>query len=349
MTFRLKIAAWVVASCLLLIAVMMLAAHHHLEEELRRGRWDRTHPKHPEWVIHNSYAEEEIRDILSELMQLWLWIAGPLVGLSLGAGFMLAKRALRPIEDINLQLGAMHPQSLHGGIRIPEADAAIEKLANHLNALLEQAGAAYRGMAEFSSKVAHELRTPLMLLRMRIEKAPPGTCPDFQEALQHELARLSRYVERALLAARAESQDLKPQQQLIELDVVFNEFSDDYRLLAEERGMELNCRIADRLHVLGDADLLRQLLHSLMENAVRYGACRIELEARRTPTEVELRIANDYRHETRATPGTGLGLRLARGISEACGIGLTVEDCGDAYAVRLQFPTAPLGSDATGT
>ena len=68
----------------------------------------------------------------------------------------------------------MRPDSLHGGITIPEADPVIADLANHLNGLLDRAGTAYQEMAEFSARVAHELRTPLMLLRMRVEHAPPG-------------------------------------------------------------------------------------------------------------------------------------------------------------------------------
>ena len=100
------------------------------------------------------------------------------------------------MHDINRQLADMRPDSLHGGITIPEADPIIAELANHLNGLLDRAGTAYQEMAEFSARVAHELRTPLMLLRMRVEHAPPGMPPAFQEDLQDELARLSRFVER---------------------------------------------------------------------------------------------------------------------------------------------------------
>ena len=126
---------------------------------------------------------------------------GLFIVLSLGAGLLLARRSLRPVHDINRQLSAMRPDSLHGGITIPEADPAIEGLANHLNGLLERAGNAYQEMAEFSARVAHELRTPLMLLRMRVEHAPPGMPPAFQEDLQDELARLAA-LRRALAADR---------------------------------------------------------------------------------------------------------------------------------------------------
>lgn len=340
MTFRLRIMAWVVGSCVLVIAVMMAAAHHHLEEELRQGRWDRSHPKHPDWIIHNSYSEDEIEDILGELMQLWLWVAGPLIGLSLGAGWLLARRSLRPIEDINRQLGEMKPQSLHGGIRIPEADPVIEGLSTHLNALLERAGDAYRNMAEFSSKVAHELRTPLMLLRMRIEQAPAGTCVEFQEELQTELARLSRYVEQALLAAKAESRVLKPQLTGIELAPLLAGLADDYSLLAAERGLALEKKITVEGTIISDTDLLRQLLHCLLENAVRYASTHVCIHALKIDDQVRMSISNDYREPGRATPGLGLGLRLARGICDACGIGMAIVDRNGRHDVTVEFPVA---------
>jgi signal transduction histidine kinase len=279
-------------------------------------------------------------------MQLWLWVAAPLIAASLGAGFLLAKRSLRPIDDINLQLAEMKPQSLHGGIRIPESDPVIEGLANHLNTLLGRAGDAYRDMAEFSSKVAHELRTPLMLLRMRIEQAPTGTCPEFQEELQNELSRLGRYVERALLAAKAERQALIPDCRYLALSRMLGEIADDYALLAAERELEMQVRIVPELEVHNDPDLLRQLLHSLLENAVRYADRRIEVVLERVDSRVRLKISNDYREIGRATPGLGLGLRLARGICDACGMDLQICDVGTSYEVVVEFPVLQAVADA---
>ena len=157
MSYRFRIAAWVVLSCTLLIGVMMTTAYYQLEEELRLGKKDSNHPQIAGWVLHNSYAEEEIEDILGEVMRTWAWTSVPIIALSLGAGLLLARRSLRPVHDINRQLGEMRADSLHGGIRIPEADPVIADLANHLNGLLDRAGTADQEMAEFSARVAHEV------------------------------------------------------------------------------------------------------------------------------------------------------------------------------------------------
>lgn len=319
MSFRFRIAAWVVLSCTLLIALMMFTGYRQLEEELREGRKDPTHPGTAEWTIHNSYAEEEIRDILSEMTRSWLWTALPVITLSLFAGLLLARRSLRPVHDINRQLSDMRPDSLHGGIIIPEADPVIGDLANHLNGLLEKAGTAYQEMAEFSARVAHELRTPLMLLRMRIENAPPGMPPAFQEELQDELARLTRFVERALLATKAEQGALHAAPVALCLSDLVRDVSDQYQLLASERPLEMNVEIEPDIRIDADSDLLRQALHGLMENAVRYAKSEIWISCVVHDGRPQLDIRNDVDPVTIATAGLGLGLRLVRGICKACG------------------------------
>lgn len=337
MSFRFRIAAWVVASCAVMIAVMMATAHHQLEEELKEGLVDPNHPPREEWMLHNSFSEEEIQDILKELIEGWLWVSLPLVVLSLGGGLLLAKRSLRPVHDINRQVTAMRPDSLHGGIRIPEADPTFENLVNHLNTLLDKAGTAYQEMAEFSARVAHELRTPLMLLRLRLERAPAGVPADFQEELQDELTRLSRFVERSLIAARAEQGGLTPTPEFLELSDLVGEVVEDYQLLAGERGLRLDFEAPEPLMIEADPDLLRQMLHGLLENSTRYGHSTISVlcrDGRRGPI---LEIANDLVAESRPTSGLGLGLRLVRGICRASGFGLKVTATDDSFMVRIRF------------
>lgn len=337
MSFRLRIAAWTVVSCILLVAVMMVSGHFQLEEELRKGRVDRNHPQIPGWVLHNSYTEAEIDDILVEMARTWLWTAAPLIGLSLIAGLLLARRSLRPVHDINRQLAEMQPESLHGAITIPEADPAIADLAVHLNQLLDRAGTAYEEMAEFSARVAHELRTPLMLLRMRVEKAPAGIPPDFQEDLQDELTRLARFVERSLLAAKAEQGALSPASSPLSLSELVRDVTGDYQLLAGTRSLAMTLELEENVWIQGDPDLLRQALHGLLENAVRYAKSAVSVSCREVEGTPTLEIVNDLDATVAPTAGLGLGLRLVRGICKASAIHFDVRETDRNFGVFLQF------------
>ena len=337
MSYRFRIASWVVFSCAGMIAVMIFAGHRQLEEELREGRVDSTHPGRPGWTLHNSYPEAEIRDILEEMLEAWGLVALPMIALSLGGGLLLARRSLKPVHDINRQIAEMRPDSLHGGITISEADPAISNLAEHLNGLLEKAGTAYREMSEFSSRVAHEIRTPLMLLRLRIENAPPGMQPAFQEEMQDEIARLSRFVERSLVAAKAEQGVLKPVSAELDLAELVQSLAQDYMLLAADRSIQVTLDIRNDVRVVADPDLLRQALHSLLENAIRYADSRIRVSCRHADGSPELGIRNDYNPQTMATPGLGLGLRLVSAICKASGFHLDEDRTSGEFFVRVRF------------
>ena len=342
MSFRFRIAAWVVGSCTLLIAVMMFTGYRQLEEELREGHKDPSHPGYAEWTIHNSYAEEEIREILAEMTRSWLWTGLPVIALSLFAGLLLARRSLRPVHDINRQLTAMRPDSLHGGITITESDPVIGDLANHLNGLLDKAGTAYQEMAEFSARVAHELRTPLMLLRLRIENAPPGMPPAFQEEMQDELARLTRFVERALLATKAEQGSLRAAPIPLNLSDIVHDIAEHYQLLASERPLEMTVEIEPDIRIDADSDLLRQAIHGLLENAVRYAKSEIRISCADRDACPVLDIRNDVDQVTIATSGLGLGLRLVRGICKACVWRFDCRGTGKDFQTLIQFdPTPP--------
>lgn len=337
MTFRFRIAAWAVLSCTILIAVMVFTAHRHLEEELRQGHKDPSHPKYATWKLHNSYTEEEIDDILGELTETWLQVAGPLIVVSLGAGLLLARRSLRPVHQINSQIGAMRPDSLHGGIAIPESDQTFTDLVNHLNSLLDRAGTAYQEMAEFSAKVGHELRTPLMLLRMKVEHAPEGLPAVFQEELQDELARLCRFVERSLLAAKAEQGGLELAVGNVNFSELVRDLAENYQLLADERDLQMTTTVKEEIQMEADPDLMRQALHGLLENAMRYASTEVKITCSITGRVPELEIINDFKSESMPPSGLGLGLRLVRGICKVSGFELHVHQTDEIHLARIRF------------
>ncbi len=340
MKFRMRLAAWFGFSLAALIALLMLTAHWHLDEELRRDRWDRSHPSYPNWVIHGSFTNEEVHDILGELTKVWLWVGIPAVIIALWIGFLLARRSVRPIHTINRELSLLEARSLRRGIAVPENDAVLSDLVRHINLLLERVGNAYQNLDEFSSKVSHEIRTPLTLLRMKIERSAAELPPVLSEELQEELARLSRLVEHSLLAAKAESGQVKPELARVDFTGLLEDIREGYALLAEERGLDFQWRVENGLVAVTDAGLLRQILHNLLGNALRYARSKVRVRARVSPSSLVVTIANDFDNTTKADPGTGLGLRLVRSLSSTLNLRFRQHQNSTTFASRLQLTDA---------
>lgn len=341
MNYRFRIAAWSGISLTALIGLMILTAHRHLDEELRKDRWDRSHPKYPDWVIHGSFTDEEVHDILGELMKIWLWVGIPAVGVSLGVGHLLARRSVRPVKLINQQLAALTPDMMRRGIASPENDPVLEDLVAHINSSLARAGTAYEEMAGFSSKVAHELRTPLTLLRMKIEQSSSEFPAEIQEELQDELARLSRFIERSLLAAKAESGALEPDRGQLDFSRLLDDIGDGYRHLAAEEKLDLVWNIPADLVAYADPDLLRQVLHNLFGNALRYAHSKVDVKAASAPGGIDLTISNDCETKSMATAGLGLGIRLVSGICNATNIHFETRSTIDTFTATLRIPQSP--------
>ncbi len=321
MNFRLKIAAWFSLSLFVLLLALGITAHLHLDEELRKDRWDRSHPDYPNWVIHGSYTDEEVGDILRELIQTWMMVGIPLIVASIGIGYFIAVRSVRPIRMINRELAKLSPDHLQRGIPSPEKDKELSELVRQINRLLTRVGDYYEDMAEFSGRIAHELRTPLTLLRMRLEAAAEELPEDFSEDMQEEVRRLSQLVERSLLAVKAERGKLEIVSESVDFTSLLADLQEDYGRLAEERSILMDWRVSAGLVCHTDRDLIRQILHNLLSNAVHHGAEQVRLTARksRAGNHTILTISNFIPTDQTSTPGTGMGLRLVRSLTTALG------------------------------
>jgi len=336
--FRIRMAVWFGLALVFLVAILIVTAHHHLDHELRLEKWDRTHPKFPGWSLHGSYTDAEVQDILGELLQVWIWVGLPSLGLAIGAGFLLANRSIRPVRLINRALAEKTPDTLKSGIPIPERDPVLAELVGQINSLLLRVGDAYDEMAAYSSRVAHELRTPLTLLRMRIEYSAADVPPELSEELQEELSRLSKFVDRSLLAARAEAGRLETRNQQVGLSDVLDDLREPYEILALQARLPFEWNVSPGMRVFSDEDYLLQILHNLLGNVCRYGAGLARLRARVAGTRAVFCLSNTYAAGSRATSGLGIGLRLVRALANGIpGHRFAVRDNGRVFAVRLTW------------
>jgi hypothetical protein len=267
-------------------------------------------------------------------------LAGLLVATTLGAliGWLTARwvaARLRSIDDTAAQVGA---GELALRARVDGSNDAFDRLARRFNAMLDRIGDLLDGVRHATDHIAHDLRTPLTRLRNRLDRmrADAGDGASAQartlDAAIAETDQLLQSFGALLRLARIEAQSPPDGHVLVDLQRLVDDAVELYAPIAAERDVVLQAATVE-VQVRGDADQLFQLLVNLLDNAIKFApaASRVEIALRALPHAVEIDVADHgagipeaqrermfdrfARLEShRASPGTGLGLSLARAI-----------------------------------
>ncbi|HEY4219443.1 MAG TPA: ATP-binding protein [Gemmatimonadaceae bacterium] len=225
-------------------------------------------------------------------------------------------------------------------------------------------------MRRFMADAAHELRTPLTVVRNRAEIAlqQPRDPEDYRSALagiERESVRLSRIVDDLLMLARADTGERPLNRQRVYLDDVTLDAAEAARAIADRKSVRLNVESFEETPIVGDADLLRQLVMILLDNAIKYtnrgGVVRVDVratsaQATLTVTDTGVGITPEhlphvferfYRgdpsrtrnaRESGASEGAGLGLSIAQWIADEHGASIRVQsEDGRGTTVVVQF------------
>lgn len=309
-SLRWRLTVWFAVSLLVVVAALMMAAHWHLDYELRQEKWEHTRPSQPDWVLHGSFTDREVHDILGELAGFWLMISVPLVGLALASAYFIAQRSTRPVQQINQQLDRLGAATLSEQIHAPDADPEIGQLVGHFNQLLGRLETSFTHLRNYTAQVAHELRTPLQLMRLRIEANAAAMDPALAEELQEEIAGLSNYVETALAIARAEQGRLELSPETVSLKNFLADTLELFSRLAEAEGRKLLWSCPDGLAVRADRAALKQMLFNLLTNALKHGTGNIQLRIKSRQRDTSILIGNGAKQSPLRKPASGLGIGL---------------------------------------
>ncbi len=341
-SLRARLTLWFGLSLLATLVGFAAFTYRYLDSELHRKKWETDYPDHPDWKLHGSFSEAEVHDLLRELIETNLAWAVPFAGIALLVGYGLALKSLHPIASLNRQLQIIDRHQLSRRIDLTEMDGEFRDLVRHLNDLLGRLESSFRDISEYTAKVAHELRTPLSIMRLKIEQASGRVPAEFAEELQAQLHHLTHMVDQSLLIARAEQGRLTLQFRAFDLAAMVEDLAGDFSLLAQEESRALRVRNLSPCEVTADPKYARQIIHNLLSNALKHGQGDITLKLARRPTELALTILNRVRHEpTPAEETLGLGLRVVETLLHLQpGVTCARRRGKHYYAARLVFPVA---------
>lgn len=251
-----------------------------------------------------------------ELSASFLLIYGVTVATAFAiTGWLVARKAFNPIISLNDQLDAIDPNNLQVQIRIETAESELRELQDHINGLLSRISLTFHQLQSYSAQVAHELRAPLTIIRLKIEEAADKIEPSLAEEIQTELLRLTMHVELALLVARAEQGHLRPNRIRFNLAALLDDVAQDFRLLAREQDRQIEVTAPEAV-ITADPKYVKQMLYSLLTNSLRHGRgtifAQLQTESKETVLSIKNRVREDDSDESL---DLGLGRRIVAALA----------------------------------
>jgi two-component system OmpR family sensor kinase len=230
-------------------------------------------------------ASLEDRDDALGSLRRQLLLGGPIALLFASlAGYGLAGAALRPVESMRRR--AEEISGTVEGRRLPEPDGddEIARLARTLNAMLARLEAGLERERRFVAEASHELRTPLASLKAELELAlrRPRSAGELRAAIAsaaEETDRLAALAEDLLVLARSDEGELRVDRKPLRARELLETVARRYAARAGGAGLSLEVDAPPELEGSGDTALLEQAVGNMVDNALRYGAGTVRLEA----------------------------------------------------------------------
>jgi heavy metal sensor kinase len=303
------------------------------------------------------------RSALMEALGIGLALALVLAGVG---GWLIGRQALQPLVAMANETRAMTSET-DMRVTVPPTRDELEQLGQAFNGLLGRLDKSMSAQRQFMADASHELRTPVSVTRTaaQVMLGREGRSEqEYRESLAivaEQAARLTRMVDDMFLLARAEARGRPLQPTAIYLDELVGECTRAVRVLADARGVDVRTNGEREVPLVGDENLLRQLVINLLENAVSHtppgGHVGVELCASNgtvsmavtdsgpgVPEEERERIFERFVRlaPSGAQTGAGLGLPIARWIAEQHGGRLTLESSAPSGArFVVSLPTTP--------
>jgi len=288
--------------------------------------------------------------------------------LILGSGYFLAGRVLRPVQLLTARARAISAENLSDRLVVPNPHDELGQLTAVLNDAFMRLQESFERLKRFTHDAAHELRTPLAVLRSvgEVGLQRPSDIDGYRDvigSMLEEVDRLGRLVDGLLTLARAESGRFNATRKQERLSELCAEVVDCLRVLAEEKGQSLTLDSATDVMAMIDRDTLRLALINLVANAIRFtpdgGRIQVRAGARDhdgaiievqdngpgiAPAHQPRVFERFYRIDTsraQQSGGSGLGLAIARWAVEANGGTIELEsEPGRGSLFRILLPAS---------
>jgi two-component system, OmpR family, sensor kinase len=315
-------------------------------------------------AIQIATSSQAIKEATGLLVVVMLWAGALSIMGSMVLGMWLSWRVLQPVKEItNAAESIVATDNLK--TRLPWSGPMDElgHMTSVFNRMMERIEHLFSVQQRFVADVSHELRTPLTAIRGNLDLIKRyGMDENSLEAMESEVARMSRLVSDLLLLARADYGEIKMELEPIDLDTVLSEVYREARVLAKDRDLAVKIIDFDPVRVNGNGDRIKQLLLNLVSNALKFtpDGGQITMNLRQEDYDAVLEVSDTgigiseedrkrifdrffqsdtsrARHTT--DDGVGLGLSIAKWIVDSHHGTIEVESTpGEGATFRVKIP-----------
>lgn len=323
---------------------------------------------HRHWGSVAVGAENDtIFRVAFEVSKLLAWVLPLALLLTVVGGWLLAKLAMRPVMAAAQAAESITVANLKERLQPYTGKDEFGALIATLNRMIARVEQGVKRLQQFTQDAAHELRTPIAILRGDLElacqnlrgKEDPGA---FLQRMLDRVISVGRIVDNLLLLARSDSGEYPVRKTRFRLDLAVREVFEDVQVLTEGSAVTVHLQPCPVVEIHGDELLIRRMLMNLCDNAVKYTPQgKIELALHHTPAAAVFTIRDtgegispqDLPHvfdrfyrvdksRSSATGGSGLGLAICRWIAVAHDGEIKLESAvGKGTTVQVILPRLP--------
>tara|TARA_R110001583_G_scaffold135504_2_gene287307 strand:+ start:1220 stop:2674 length:1455 start_codon:yes stop_codon:yes gene_type:complete len=337
-------------------ALCYVASFEHEDKQWRAGLY-KVPNKQGFIGVDVAATSSELKSTLREAM---IFVIPFSLLFSIIGAWIITSSTIRPIQRLQKSMDLVTQKELSHRLPDNNEDKEFQVLIDAYNTMLDRLEDSFQQISRFTADAAHELKTPLTVLRGKLEQAvlsEDSSTLDLNSILD-EVGHLSAITRKLLLLSQADSRSMALHFEAIDMTELLDELTADMELLSE--GLVLHCSIERALTFKGDRVLLGQLFNNLLVNVMNYSLHdkAVTIAAKKNQSKIEVVISNYckpmsdevryqlfdrfYRGESEqmhGISGSGLGLSLAREIARAHGGDLVLEASeSNIFSMRLSLP-----------
>lgn len=297
------------------------------------------------------------------------WVGGGALLLGVLGGLVLSRSVLHRVAGMEGELAAVEQGAIERRLSVRSGGDEFDRLAVRINRALDRIQELMTTLRGVTDDIAHDLRTPLGRMRRRLEAAQRRADSEAEwaeavEAAIEDCDRILGIFAALLRIAEIEGGARRAAFRPFDLSEVTESVAEVFLPAAEAREQTLAAAIAPGIAVLGDRDLVAQMVANLLDNAVRHGRAGgsvrlslapdgaaphdaatlvVEDDGPGIPAAERTRVFRRFHRldPARTTPGTGLGLSLVKAVADLHDMRLDLSDAGPGLRVTVRIPVRP--------